>query len=280
MSNPIACRLCGSRAEPYGSQRVLGKYDVGYYRCSRCDLLETEPPFWLEEAYSQALTALDTGALARNQVCARLTLMVALAAGITSRACLDFGGGYGVLVRMLRDFGLDFRWYDRFGENLFARGFGGSVEEQYGLVTAFEVLEHFADVAQELERLFRPAHDLVFVGTVLHDNPPADWWYYTPESGQHIAFFSKATMRFVADRYAYNAEIGATYTLFVRRDLRLARWRRALLRRLVRAPYWTYGLSSLIPDPILLKVGPLRSRTQQDHDALRASENAGGRRLS
>ena len=274
MSDAPICRLCGGGVTPLSTQRILDKYDVRYFRCATCDLIETEPPFWLAEAYSQTLAALDTGALVRNQVCARLTLTVALIAGVGDRACLDFGGGHGVLVRMLRDFGLDFRWHDRFGENLFARGFGGSADEPHVLVTAFEVLEHFANVGAELDRLFRPGHGLILVSTLLHDGPADDWWYYTPESGQHVAFYSKRTMQYLAGRYGYRAYVGDAYTLFVHRDVRLSAWRRALLGRVVRAPYWTYGVASLIPDPILLKLGPFRSRTQRDHDAARTKKSS------
>jgi hypothetical protein len=272
MSDAIACRLCGGSAAPFTQQRVLDKYDVRYFRCATCDLLQTEAPYWLEEAYSHALAALDTGALVRNQVCARLTLTTALLGAVGDRACLDFGGGHGVLVRMLRDFGLDFRWYDRFGENLFARGFTGNPDEPHALVTAFEVLEHFADVGVELDRLFRPGHGLVLAGTVLHDGPADDWFYYTPESGQHVAFYSRRTMQHIAARYGYDVHAGEIYTLFVRRDLPLRAWRRALLGGVVRAPWWAYGVTSLVPDPVLLKLGPFRSRTQRDHDDARAKK--------
>jgi hypothetical protein len=264
------CRLCGGEAAEYSRQRLLGKHDVRYFRCADCELIESEAPYWLDEAYSHALAELDTGALVRNQMCARLTLAVALAAGVHDGAGLDFGGAHGVLVRMLRDFGLDFAWHDRFAQNWYARGFEGDVERRYSMVTAFEVLEHFADVGAELDRLFRPDHDLVLVGTLLHRNPPPDWWYYTPESGQHIAFYSCRTMKQIAARHGYDAFIGDEYVLFARHGFELGVMRRALLERIVRAPRLVYGTSALIPDPLLFKLGPLRSRTQSDFELLRA----------
>src|SRR5439155_21089168 len=106
-----------------------------------------------------------------------------------------------------RDFGLDFRWYDRFAENWYARGFTGTLTDQYALVTAFEVLEHFAGVRQQIAQLFGLRADLILVGTVLHESPSDDWWYYTPQSGQHIAFYSPITMRHIAERHDYEAYI-------------------------------------------------------------------------
>ena len=44
-------------------------------------------------------------------------------------------------------------------ENLFARGFEADPAARFDFVTCFEVFEHFADVAGEMERLFAPRHD-------------------------------------------------------------------------------------------------------------------------
>jgi len=47
----ITCRLCGGEARLYGGRSVLGKYEVAYYECGQCGSLQTEEPYWLEEAY-------------------------------------------------------------------------------------------------------------------------------------------------------------------------------------------------------------------------------------
>src|SRR5688572_28604301 len=101
------CRLCGGPTRPLTRQRVLGKHDVRYEHCTRCDLIQTELPYWLEEAYSQAISQLDTGAMHRNHMASRLTAAVVRLAGIEG-PFLDYGGGHGVFVRMMRDLGFDF----------------------------------------------------------------------------------------------------------------------------------------------------------------------------
>jgi hypothetical protein len=233
-------------------QQLLGKHDVGYSQCARCDLIQTEEPHWLEEAYSQAISQLDTGALHRNHQTSRLTALLARVVGVEG-ACLDYGGGHGVFVRMMRDLGFDFRWFDRYAENLYAIGFDGPGDRRYSLVTAFEVLEHFADVRGDLDALLSPQHDFVLVGTLLHEGHQEGWWYYLPESGQHVAFYSRRTLQWIADHYGYEVLSTPELSLFVRADRALGPARRALVRRILerprsaaRAPRFAISRGSLI----------------------------------
>ncbi len=268
--NSIPCRLCRANATWVCQQRLLARHDVDYFLCSHCELLQTQQPHWLDEAYASALSRLDTGALRRNQTESRQTALLAAALGIAAdEPCLDYGGGYGVLTRMMRDVGLDFRWWDKHAENLFARGFGGDVQRSCRLVTAFEVLEHFADVHQDLEQLFGPRHDFVFIATVLHDGHRPGWWYYLLESGQHVAFYARRTMRFIADTFGYDEMAGPTHTLFARKGA-LRGARRALVQGLVRQPF-AGRVSGLLPEPLLRRIGGYRPRTDADHDLLRGA---------
>ena len=205
---------------------MLGKYDVGYLHCPRCDLIQTERPFWLEEAYGSALSDCDTGSIERARLTVELTLSLAWPLGLDENSrCLDYGGGHGVLTRAMRDQGYDFRWHDRYAVNHFARGFEGEPSERQALLSCFEVWEHLADVRSDLEKLFSPRHDFLLIGTFLHGGHREKWWYYCPEVGQHVAFFSERTMQFIAERFGYEAIIGRRYTLFHKPN-RLCGWRR------------------------------------------------------
>src|SRR5947209_12385843 len=87
------CRLCGAQSRLVCSQEVLYRYRVGYYQCPTCDLLQTQRPFWLEEAYNAALSALDTGAISRTMLCTDLTRALAAMLRMNpSDPCIDFGG--------------------------------------------------------------------------------------------------------------------------------------------------------------------------------------------
>jgi hypothetical protein len=259
------CRLCGSPTDELWRLRILDRYDVGYSHCRRCDLIQTERPYWLDEAYTTTIAGLDTGAVARNLYCSRLASAVTWLLDLDrSKPCLDYGGGHGILTRMMRDVGWNFRWWDKYGPNLYAVGFEGAPDERHQIITAFEVLEHFVDVRDDLARIFEAGHDFVLVGTVLHARPDPRWWYLVPETGQHVAFFGRPTMVRIGATFGYRAWIGPSYSLFVRGDVRLSRWRAIAVKQCLRASWFAYGLGTL-----LAELGRWRSLTSPDHARLR-----------
>ena len=269
------CRLCGGTSNLLCTQNVLSRYDVGYYQCPACDLIQTQKPFWLPEAYGSALSDLDTGAVERARLSTELTLAAATLLRIPlDAACTDYGGGHGILVRAMRDHGYDFRWYDTYAQNHFARGFEADPSVRSALLTCFEVWEHLPDVGADLAKFFEPGHDALLVGTFLHAGHRPGWWYYCPEVGQHVAFFSARTMQNVADRFGYEAIIGRRYTLFHKPGL-VSGWRRSLLGQILRRakPSRNSRLAS-----ISLKLRARnRSRTWDDHVALHERCEAAGR---
>jgi hypothetical protein len=268
-----ACGLCGSEARRVCTQRLLEQHDVDYFLCSVCELLQTEQPYWLEQAYTEAISQLDTGAVQRNQSAARITELLAAIVDIApTSTCLDYGGGHGVFVRMMRDTGFDFRWFDTYAENLYAGGFEGEPSAHHALVTAFEVLEHFADVRADIDSLFAGRPDHVLVGTVLHRGHQPGWWYYLLESGQHVAFYSPRTLEWIAERFGYDVCIGNEYSLFTKR--RLGGVRRLVVQQLLRRPHAVTELVALVPRPVLLRLSPYRSRIQTDHEAMRRRRRA------
>ncbi|MHB1587483.1 MAG: class I SAM-dependent methyltransferase [Acidiferrobacteraceae bacterium] len=118
---------------------------------------------------------------------------------------VDIAGGYGMLVRLMRDHGFDFYWQDPYCENMLARGF--EEREATGTIaalTAFEVLEHVHDPVNFVsETLARHQADTLIFSTQVYagDRPPAvDWWYYSFATGQHISFYQLRTLRAIAGR--------------------------------------------------------------------------------
>ena len=77
--------------------------------------------------------------------------------GIQSGNFLDFGDGYGVFTRWMRDEGYAFFHYDQHCPNLFAPGheadISGSV--RYELATAFEVFEYIVEPAKTVTHCCR-----------------------------------------------------------------------------------------------------------------------------
>lgn len=180
---------------------LLGRHRALYVRCDRCELLQVVEPAWLEEAYSSAISSVDTGLVARNLIVAqRVSGLLAAWFGMDA-TCVDLAGGYGLLVRLLRDRGIDAFWDDPYAVNELARGFEFQAGQRVDAVTAIEVLEHVQRPRQFLEESFdRTGSSAVIFTTELYQgqSPPADWWYYQPETGQHISFYTRKTLRTIA----------------------------------------------------------------------------------
>ena len=120
---PSVCRVCNTTTDPIFTSVLIKKYSVEYFQCPHCGYVQTESPFWLEEAYSRTINDVDTGLLMRSfwhrNVSSTLIYILFKHRG----KFLDYGGGYGVFVRLMRDIGFDFYWQDKHTENLFAKGF-------------------------------------------------------------------------------------------------------------------------------------------------------------
>ena len=203
----MTCPVCSQQMQFAFTAKVLRKYPADYEVCGHCGFLRAQDPHWLDEAYSKAIAAADTGLLARNYSIAR-QLAGALYWAANERGqgpYLDTAGGYGVLTRLMRDLGFNFYWADKYCENLLAPGFDYRTElGPCRVVTAMEVLEHLGDPAAFIEdTLSSSGAETMFFTTELYDGPPPDpgtWWYYAFGTGQHIGFFQKRTLEVLGSR--------------------------------------------------------------------------------
>ncbi|EKD95370.1 MAG: Glycosyl transferase, family 2 [uncultured bacterium] len=198
----MECKICGFKTDYYFKKNILGKYDVTYYRCKHCGLIQTEKPFWLKEAYSSAIIDSDTGILSRNIALSKITAIICLLLLNKNSKVLDYGGGYGILTRLLRDIGMDCYWTDKYAENIFAKGFEDKNISKYDMVTAFELFEHLENPVEELVNIFGKFQPQVLLfSTVLHKGTPSkNWWYFVPEGGQHITLYTKKSLEIIAER--------------------------------------------------------------------------------
>jgi Methyltransferase domain len=217
MTNPpddTACRLChGATSFAYKTE-VLAKYDVGYYRCQQCGSLQTEQPYWLSESYGEATLSIDPGSARR--VLDSFILVDIVARLFGCHKLLDFGGNTGFLCRLLRDQGYDAYSFDRYIASIYAPHFVGCPSEPYDLVSAFEVIEHFANPAKDLDEIFQAGPKIVLATTELFSGQPAEWWYLAPREGQHVFFYSDNATRRIAAQYGYHLLIGRGFLLFSR----------------------------------------------------------------
>ena len=202
------CKICGSISNYFDRARLLQKYEVNYFQCSNCGFVQTEKPYWLEEAYSSAIASSDVGLVMRNQMFSKIVSNLLLNLFDSGGKCLDYGGGYGLFVRLMRDAGFDFYWEDRYASNLLARGFEASEAgtQTFELVTAFELFEHFVDPIPEIERLLSFSRNILFSTELLPSQNPKinQWWYYATHEGQHIALYTPKALSIIAKKFNLN----------------------------------------------------------------------------
>lgn len=166
--------------------------------------MQTEPPHWLAQSYANPIHQSDVGILARNLRFARITRALIEGLQLGDYPALDYGGGCGIFVRLMRDAGYQFLWYDKHADNQFARGHESipTVGTKFSLITAFEVLEHLVDPVQELAPLFQFTDCLLCSTLLLPPTPPRleSWWYYGLNHGQHVSLFTETAFRKLARR--------------------------------------------------------------------------------
>ena len=197
------CRVCQSSSVSFGKAKILDKYLVSYYRCEKCGFIQTEDPYWLEEAYSEAITQSDVGLIRRNLQMAAQTQNFLSTCFDQHGKFVDYGGGYGIFARLMRDNGFDFYHYDPLCNNLFAEGFDATPNMNYALLTAWEVFEHLQNPLAEIEKMLSFSRNLLFSTILLPKIPKPlnEWWYYGIEHGQHISFYSIETLRIIAQKF-------------------------------------------------------------------------------
>jgi len=200
----MRCKICGSSSLAWSKGRILQKFIIQYFRCEQCGFIQTEEPYWLAESYAETIARSDIGIVSRNIGMSKLARAIILSFFDCNARFLDYGGGYGLLVRLMRDHGLDFYRYDKYTSNLFAKGFDAGKEgnKQYELLTAFEVFEHLTSPLDEIMEMFLYSDNILFSTYLIPEPPPAleSWWYYSLDHGQHIALYTFRSLQVIAKK--------------------------------------------------------------------------------
>jgi hypothetical protein len=220
----VDCNVCGTRMNPLEEVKILNSYSSVNFHCQSCDYMKFPNPTWLNEAYSDVIAQTDIGLVARNLYVARKLSTLFFYFDSGKGQYLDVAGGYGLLVRLMRDRGFDFLWSDEFCSNIFAKNFTKNTNSQsFSGVTAIEVLEHVDNPIQFLENIMLDSKaDYVVFTTLLYNGQPPEvknWWYYCLDTGQHISFYSKKTLKHIARRLNYNVYSVGIFHIFSRNKL-------------------------------------------------------------
>lgn len=202
----VRCNICSSTAAHFSHARILDRHTVEYFRCSNCGFVQTEEPYWLDEAYSDAINRADVGLVRRNLRQAKIVKAVITAFFNPGGKFIDYGGGYGLLARLMRDVGFDFYRYDAHCENIFAKDFEAenAGKGKYELLTAFEVFEHLVNPLDEIRKMLGFSRNIFFVTQLLPATTPKpdEWWYYGLDHGQHVSFYTRKSLSVIADAFS------------------------------------------------------------------------------
>ena len=194
------CRVCGKESEPLFSELVLKKYQVQYYQCTSCEYVQTENPYWLDEAYGEAIKYSDVGLLNRNLICMKKTLSWLYLFNNPKGRFLDYAGGLGIFTRLMRDQGIDFYHNDPYAENIFAHKHSAELQGQFEAIAMFECFEHWVEPTKEIELLFKHTNTLIFSTGVVGKNPSPSWDYFGFPHGQHVGIASRKAIEYLAKK--------------------------------------------------------------------------------
>ncbi len=204
-SAQVHCRICGTPSEHYADAVLLKRYRVVYFMCSTCGFIQTQEPYWLEDAYASAINLADVGMVQRNQRIAKISRALITLFFDGRGRFVDYGGGYGLFVRMMRDRGYDFYRTDKHCSNLFASEFEADLPTGggYELLTAFELFEHLVDPVSELRRMLEFSNSIFFTTELLPEIPPLPetWTYFGLDHGQHVSFYTRRSLEVLAQQF-------------------------------------------------------------------------------
>jgi SAM-dependent methyltransferase len=263
-TQPLACKICAADTEDFGNLRILDAFDARYRRCTRCGFVFVIEPTWLDRAYEAAIAQSDTGIVVRNLRLADTTAALIGLAFNDARRFLDFGGGAGLFVRLMRDRGYEFFLEDKYCENIFAGGFDARQGDRFDVVTCMEVIEHLVDPLPAFRELAELAPAIVFSTELLPAaNPrPGAWWYYAPETGQHVSFYTVQSLTRIGEALGMRlATNGRNFHVLSRERVSMSavRWAASRRKRAVANAY------------LRLAGRTRRSLTQSDAEVARAA---------
>ncbi len=195
------CRLCSANSILKFSNTILNKYQINYFECDNCSSLQTEEPYWLNEAYEDWITKYDTGAYARTEKTSLVSLF--LCKYFNFKNVIDLGGGDGLFCRILRDYYINCYTSDKYSKNLYSKIFTKPDFKSPDLLTCFESVEHFENPQEEFDKIFKLKPKMLLMTTSIYKNQAKNWDYFEFQTGQHIFFFSKKALSMIGKKYNY-----------------------------------------------------------------------------
>ncbi len=217
MSASPTCPLCLD-SRPRFLHRSDDRHGVReFYECATCDLAFVPPRFHLPiaaEIDRYLLHDNDPADVRYRQFLDRLwsVLQPQLPEGSSG---LDYGCGPGpALAQMIREDGFDVEKYD-----LHFFPDTSALDRSYHFITCTETIEHLRtprDTLRLIDRALRLGGKLGIMTGMLDDRSTFPAWGYQRDP-THIAFYTRATMRWIGQWMGWRAEFPApNVTIFTK----------------------------------------------------------------
>ena len=194
MTSKKICPICHTESTHFSTLAIRDGITGEYYSCNSCKFIYAENPNWLEGSFTDALNSLDIGSVDRCNIVADFVEVLANSLKVDNPKVLDWGGGYGLLTRILRDRGIRCAHYDPYTEPLFAENTALQTGTRFDLIVLSEVMLHMTDPVSTLTELLKFSDNIMFTAVIAPPDITPDWWYFMPDTGQHVAIFSQKTI--------------------------------------------------------------------------------------
>jgi SAM-dependent methyltransferase len=275
----LSCVICGSPATITGSARSFSKRTFELARCSTCRFsFVVDPPTDLEGLYDKEYyrgTGADPSVDYERELDDPRTVRVyewrgllkiidSLRGGLSGIRWLDYGCGLGGLVRYARQRGIEIYGFDegyaadrmrQEGIPLLTAGELDAAAGSFDVITAVEVVEHFADpmpALRQIATLLSPGG--LFFLTTGNAEPfrgrLETWPYVQPDV--HLSFFEPGTLEFAFR----SVGLEPSFPGFVPGYTDLMRYKVLKNLRLKRR----HALEGLVPWPLVARAADRRYR--------------------
>lgn len=224
MNLELPCPVCGGKSHTFdvvdfnkacsdlrGPFSKLSGIPVYYYVCTDCqfcfapEIAAWDLKVFEDKIYNADYVLVDPDYVESRPQSNAQTLIQLFGMDGSKVRHLDFGGGSGLMSRVLNESGWNSTTYDPFVD----RSVDPASLGRFDLITAFEVFEHVPDAVgliHDLSRLLKP-DGIVLFSTLISDGNIVEterlnWWYASPRNG-HISLFSKKSLEVLAAKEAF-----------------------------------------------------------------------------
>jgi len=266
MSEKIACLICQGECETNFKVQIQNRHHSDLFSCTKCGFSFYPNQDWIKGSFSDELNSLDVGSVGRVMLACDFVSEFINSEKLNDAYFLDYGGGYGLQTRIMRDRGFNFKNFDPHTQPLFSKYFTGEPSGRYDLVSLIEVSLHFENPVAEFTKLMELGDYLVFTSVVPDKDFGPDWWYVTGESGQHIAFYPLSSLQEIANQLGvlFSSD-GKLFHVFHKKPLRVKT--RILLRS--RILIFAFAIVRHAAIYFMKALGRNKSLLQQDQELVK-----------